>query len=46
MPGGEEKASAAKSSLANALEQKKHLLLSEIKETLAEQELFAPQGVS
>jgi len=45
-PGDEEKASTAISSLANALEQKKHLLLSEIKETLAEQELFAPQGVS
>ncbi len=44
-PGDEDKAAAAQSRLANALEQKKHLLLAEIKETLAEQTLFAPLGV-
>jgi len=41
----EGKAAAVKSGLSNSLEQKKHLLLAEIKETLAEQTLFAPLGV-
>ncbi len=45
-PGDEDKAAAARSRFANALEQKKHLLLSEIQETLAEQVLFAPQDVT
>ena len=44
-PDDEDKAAAAKSRFANALEQKKHLLLSEIQETLAEQALFAPRCV-
>ena len=39
--GDEDRAAATKSRLANALEQKKHLLLSEIQETLTEQALFA-----
>jgi hypothetical protein len=45
-PGDEDRAVVANSRLANALEQKKHLLLSEIQETLAEQALFAPRGVA
>ncbi len=45
-PGDEDKAAAVISSLANALEQKKHLLLSEIQETLAEQTLFATEGIA
>ena len=39
----EKKAIPMKSMLAEALEQKKHLLLSQIRETLAEQTLFGPQ---
>jgi CHAD domain-containing protein len=44
--GDEDRAAVASSRLTNALEQKKHLLLSEIQQTLAEQALFAPQGVA
>jgi len=43
--GDDGKATTAKTRLANALEQKKHLLLSEIQEILAKQTLFAPQDV-
>ena len=44
--GDDDRTADTKSRLANALEQKKHLLLSEIQETLAEQALFAPQELS
>ena len=44
-PGIEEMAAGAQARLANALEQKRHLLLSEIQETLAEHALFAPQDL-
>lgn len=39
------KTATAKARLANVLEQKKHLLLSEIQEILAKQALFTPQDV-
>jgi len=44
-PFDEENAAAMKGKLTNALEQKRHLLLSEIQKTLAEQTLFAPQDL-
>ena len=44
VPGDEDEAAAAKSRLAKILEQKKHLLLSEIHDTLAERALFTLQG--
>ncbi len=44
-PGDDDKTATAKARLTNALEQKKHLLLSEIQEILAKQALFTPQDV-
>jgi CHAD domain-containing protein len=45
VPDDEEQATAMKCRLADALEQKKHLLLSDIQGALAEQTLFAPPDV-
>ena len=42
-PGIERKAIVMQSTIAETLEQKKHLLLSQIRETLAEHTLFGPQ---